>query len=275
MRTPTMAPAVDIAAARAALAVVVPQVTALIRSIRDPLAPAIGVWNAGEVAVHLAHAWEALPALSRGELAAPLREPGELAPFTISLVRSDPCRDLEVTAARIDAAASAYLATRMPDDAPRQWMFAGTALPPSAFACHLLNESLVHGYDIARSQGRRWRIQQAHAGMAIMGFLFPVLSMVDPRFALDRRHAAGVRARVEIRVRRTGRVVLVLDDGALTVEPPSRRSVDCHVSAEPVALFLRIWSRTAPWPALLTGRLAMWGRRPSIGMRLPRMLRNP
>jgi hypothetical protein len=99
--------------------------------------------------------------------------------------------------------------------------------------------------------------------------------VVDPRSAVDQRHAAGVRACFDIRVRRTGRVFLILDDGAASVEPPSDRPVDCHISAEPATLFLLLWSRTSQWPGALTGRLTVWGRRPWLGIRLPRMLRNP
>ena len=274
MATAIPATSVDPTAARAALAAVVPRLTAVIRSVADPGAHAVGEWSAGDVAVHLAHAWEALPALARGDASSPLGHPAELAALTTTLVREEPDRDLEAAARRIEAAASAYLATPVTDD-PRPWLVQGTALPASAFTCHLLNESLVHGYDIARSQGRRWRIDPAHAGMALMGFLFRALLVVDPRFAVDQAQAAGVRACVDIRVRRTGRVFLLLDDGAVTMEPPSSRPVDCHLSAEPATLFLLIWSRTSQWPGVLTGRLALWGRRPWLGSRLPQMLRNP
>ncbi|TMC49342.1 MAG: SCP2 sterol-binding domain-containing protein [Chloroflexi bacterium] len=265
----------DAAAARAALASVVPRLTALIRSIRNPAAPAVGEWNAGDVAVHLAHAWELLPALARGDMGSPLHQPDELAGVTTAMVQREPARELEAIAGRIEEAASDYLATPMTDNGARPWMIEGTTLPSSAFSCHLLNESLVHGYDIAHAEGRRWHIDPAHAGMAIMGFAIPALSVVDPRFPVDQRHAAGVRACFDIRVRRTGRFCLVFDDGALTVEAPGERPADWHISAEPATLLLLLWSRTSPWPGMLSGRLRVWGRRPLLGMRLTRMMRNP
>jgi hypothetical protein len=266
---------VDATEARAALASVVPRLTGLIRSIRNPAAPAVGEWNAGDVAVHLAHAWEALPALASGALESPLQDPSELAGFTVSRVRDDTGRDLDATAERIEAAASAYLATPIASNGPRPWLFAGTALPASAFTCHLLNESLVHGRDIAHAEDRRWQIDPAHAGMAIMGFLIPAISAVDPRFPVDQQHAAGVRACFDIRMRRTGRFYIVFNDGAMAIEPPSERRVDWHISADPAALFLLLWSRTSPWPGTFTGRISGWGRKPWLAMRLPRMMRNP
>jgi hypothetical protein len=264
---------VEESAVRSALASVVPRLTALVRSIGDRDAPALGEWNAGDVAVHLAHVWETLPALARGELSSPLRDPGELAVLTASMVRGERVRDLEATAGRIEAAASAYLATPA-DDGMRPWLVEGTTLPASAFSCHILNESLVHGYDIAHAERRRWPIDPAHAGMALMGFVFPALSVVDPHFPVDQRYA-DVRARFDLRVRRTGRIVLVLDGGTAAIEPPSERPVDCHLSAEPTTLFLLVWGRTSQWPGALTGRLSVWGKRPWLGIRLPRMLRNP
>jgi hypothetical protein len=266
---------ISAADARAALSVVVPRLTALIRSIGDPAAPAVGTWNAVEVAAHLSHAWSVLPVLARGETESFLDAPEELAAFTAERVREDATRDLDAIAARIDAAAAAYLATPLDDGGERPWMVRGTALPASAFACHLLNESLVHGYDIAQAQRRSWTIEPAHAAMAILGFLFPALSVVDPRFPVVQERAAGVRARFDIRVRGAGRVHLVLDDGAASVEAASDRRVDCHLSGEPAALFLLIWSRRSQWHGALRGQLLVWGRRPWLGMRLPQMLRNP
>jgi len=266
---------VDVGAARSALASVVPRLVALVRSIRKPLAPALGEWNTGDVALHLAHVWEALPALSRGELASPIRDPRALGELTSSLVRQEPSRDLAQIAARIEAGAAAYLATPAADGELRPWLVEGTRLPVSAFACHLLNESLVHGYDIARAEGAPWPIDPSHAAMAVFGFTLPALSVVDPRFPVDQQAAAGVRACYDVRVRRSGRFFLVFDDGALSIEPPSSRPVDWRISAEPTALFLALWSRRSPWSDMLTGRLRIWGRRPGVGLRLPRMLRNP
>lgn len=266
---------VEPAAAREALAGVVPRLTSLIRSVRNPDAHAVGEWNAGQVAVHLAHAWEILGPLSRGETQVGLDRPEDLAAYTASMVRKEDGTDLRAAADRIDAAAATYFATPLDDVRARSWLFAGTELPASAFVCHLLNESLVHGYDIARADGQRWQIDAAHAGMAILGFLLPAMSVVDPRFPVVQEEAAGVRACVDIRLRGTGRFFLVLDDGTLHIEPPTARPVDWHLSAHPTAAFLQLWSRTGVLPALLSGRIVGWGRRPHIGLRLPRMLRNP
>jgi hypothetical protein len=191
------------------------------------------------------------------------------------MVRSEENRDLDAAAGRIEEAAAAYLASPAAGNESHPWLIEGTRLPASAFACHILNESLVHGHDIARAEGRAWQISSAHAGLAIMGFIFPALSVLDPRAPVDQEKAAGVRACFEVRVRRAGSAHLVFDDGAVSIQLPSRRRVDCHVSADATTLFLLVWSRAGLWPGVLTGRVAVWGRRPWLGVRLPQMLRNP
>lgn len=266
---------VDATAAREALGAIVPQVTRLIRSISDPCRPALGEWNTGQVALHLAHAWERLPALALGVMEQPIDRVEELAALTTAMVRDDPRTDPACSAARIEAAAAAYLSTPPDGVEPRPWLLRGAMLPGSAFTCHLLNESLVHGFDIARAERRPWRIDPAHAGMALTGFLLRAMQVADPRAPVDQERAAGVRACFDVRVRRTTRFYLQLEDGALSIEPPSSRRVDWHFSAEPSTLFLTLWSRISPLPGLLSGRLVGWGRRPDLGLRLTSMLRNP
>jgi hypothetical protein len=271
-----LATSVDDAAARRALGEVSTRLVELIRTMPRPDAPALGEWNAEQVAQHLAHVWEVLPRLARRQIDSWLDHPADLEPFTSALVKADQNpRDPATSAARIRTAADAYLAAPVEDAAPRPWMFAGIQLPAAAFTCHLLNESLVHGHDIARSQGLRWRIEPAHAALAIRGFLLASLQAVDPRFPVDQEHAAGVHACYDVRIRGCARFHLLFEDGAVAVEPPSARRVDWHVSADPTTFFLVVWSRITPWRPLLTGRLRGWGRRPSLGPRLTRMMKNP
>jgi hypothetical protein len=263
--------------AYAALSAVVPRLTALIRSIKRPERPALGEWNAGDVAVHLAHAWETLPALAAGDLGSPLQHVDELSDLTTSMVRSETRPDLAGVADRIDAAAAAFLtaATVRSSDATTPWLVEGIQASTPTFACHLLNESLIHGYDIAHAERVPWSISSAHAALALTGFMFPMLGRLDARAMVNQEKAAGVRAFYEIRIRRFGRVFLSFDGGALTIEPVAPGRIDCHVSADPAALFLVMWGRENQWSEVLRGRLFAWGRKPWLGPRLRTMVRNP
>ena len=263
--------------AYAALRTAVPRLSALIRSIKRPATPALGEWNVGEVAVHLAHVWETLPALASGERESPLQHVDELSGLTTSLVRSETRPDLAGVADRIDAAAAAFLATATTrsSDSTTPWLVEGIQASTSTFACHLLNESLIHGYDIARAERAHWVIPSAHAALALTGFMFPMAGRLDARAMVNQEKAAGVRACYEIRIRRFGRVFLSFDDGAMRIEPVAPARVDCHVSADPAALFLVMWGRVDQWSEILRGRLLAWGRKPWLGPRLRTMVRNP
>ena len=51
--------------------------------------------------------------------------------------------------------------------------------------------------------------------------------------------------------------------------------MDCHVSADPVALLLVSYGRRSQWVPVLTGKLLAWGRKPWLGLRLVRYLVTP
>lgn len=268
---------VDWEEARQALGNVVPQVTALIRSVHDAGAPALGRWSVADVATHLSHAWDIVPSLARGDGASPLRDLWDLGAFTTSRVDQDPERDLAVLADRIDERAGAFLdwVSRSDPNEPAPWLIEDVRAPGRLFVCHLLNESLIHGYDIARASGRPWTIDPSHAALVLMGFIFASWTVMDPRAIVDQAAAADLRATYDVRLRGRGRAFLVFDSGAVTVEGPSARRVDCHLSADPAAMLLVGWNRISQWKAIRKGQLLAWGRKPWIGLRLRALLRNP
>jgi hypothetical protein len=192
-------------------------------------------------------------------------------------VRSDPERNLAILADRIEERAQEYLgecAGHSPDE-PRPWLIEGTTVPLSALTCHLLNDTVMHGYDIAHAAGRKWRIEPAHAAMVVRQFFVPVIQTADPRVFVNHAEAAGLQATYDIRLRGHGRLIYSFDDGSLTVEEPSARRVDCHISADPVAFFMVFWQRQSQWNAIAKGQLIAWGRKPWLGLKFRSLLRNP
>jgi hypothetical protein len=120
----------------------------------------------------------------------------------------------------------------------------------------LSGEALVHGYDIAQAEGLPWPIEPAHA-VPTMDGLIPV--MVD---FVDDDAAAGLNARFEIRLRGGSRTYWYFNDGKPTIENSQMRPVDCRISAEPVTFLLMSYNRIGPTVPVLTGRVAIRGRRP-------------
>jgi SCP-2 sterol transfer family protein len=272
----TLAPTVDPAEARAALATAAGRLTALLRTSTRPGAHAIGVWDVADTAVHLGNAWDILPALARGERPPLIDDVWELGDVTTRLTRAATDHDLNAIADRIDAAARSFLdLAATSDGSVRPWLVSGVEVPMTTFVCHLLNESLVHGFDISRAQDRAWAIERAHARLIIQGFLFPVLSRLPAAAMVDAEAASGVRACYDLRLRGGGRFFMAFEDGEMSIEAPSSRRVDCHVLAEPSALLLVIWGRRSQWPAIFSGKLLTYGRRPWLGHRLRTLVRNP
>ena len=270
----------------------VKRVTALLRSVRDPAAPAVGQWNISELAMHLSQAWLAVPGLARGDLSrlyevipsiadvagdSLMRNIWELGDITMLGVRSDPERDPAVLADRIEQRAEEYLAeceNYSPDEL-RPWFVEGTRVPVWTLTGHLLNETLMHGYDIARADGRKWRIKPPHAATVIRHLFVPVLQELGPSILVDGEKAAGLRATYDLRIRAGDRLHFIFDDGQVRVEEPAAGKVDCHISADPVAFMMIFWGRKDQWSAIASGKLMAWGRKPWLGFRFKSLIRHP
>ncbi|HYX44118.1 MAG TPA: maleylpyruvate isomerase N-terminal domain-containing protein [Acidimicrobiales bacterium] len=267
-------PEVDMAAARAAVAANGARAAALVRSIEHPTAPALGKWDVSEVAVHLSHAVDAVTAMAQG--AGPLiGEIGELGGFTRMFVQAEGERDFQALAGRMEASLARFLDLTAKDEAAtRTWFAEGTSMPMSSLVCHVLNELLVHGWDIATAEGKPWPIERAHAGLVVSGFLFPAFANLG-RSMVDQKAAAGLHATYDIRVRGGGRAVLSFDDGDLSVDAAPSGPVDCHLSVDPVGFLLVGWGRESQWGQIARGKLLAWGRKPWLGFRLRALLTNP
>ncbi|HUR18421.1 MAG TPA: SCP2 sterol-binding domain-containing protein [Acidimicrobiales bacterium] len=280
---------VDWEKSKRALKTEVGRAAGLMRSIKNPDAPALGEWSVAEVAMHLSQAWAAVPALAKGEVtgtsSAPTslhdtRRPGflddiwTLGEVTRHSVRSDPERDLEVLARRIENRATAYLAGGHGEaDDLRTWLVEGVEVGLRTLTCHLLNETIVHGWDMATADGRQWGITPAHAAMVFDGFVVPALQALGPRVMVNQEVAAGLHATYEMRVKGGGRHVFVFDDGSLSIEAPSSRPVDCIVTADPDALLLVVWKRVTQAKAIVERRLVASGPKAWLATRLPALMR--
>ncbi|MGH3521420.1 MAG: maleylpyruvate isomerase N-terminal domain-containing protein [Pseudonocardiaceae bacterium] len=270
----------------------VARVTTLLRSIHDPGSHAVGQWNLAEVAMHLSQAWVAVPGLARRDLSGVyevvpdlagvagdslIRDMWDLGDTTALAVRSDPERDPAVLADRIETRAQEYFTACVgaEPDAPRPWLVQGVTVGQSTLTYHLLNETVMHGYDIAQAAGRPWRIEPAHAAMVLGRFIVPVLQVLDSRAMVNGATAAGLRATYDIRIRGGDSFHFLFDDGELSIVEPSSRRVDCHISADPVAFLLVVWNRQSQWTAIATGKLMAWGRKPWLGPQFRALMRNP
>lgn len=258
------------AEARAALRDVVLDLVALVRGIPDGNAAAVGTWTVGDVAAHLSHVFRfdtdavaGRPVPDATVTAAGMSE------VNAKLLAQDNERDPAALADRIGTLATEFddVASRAPA-ATVEWL-QGTRLWPSTVACHLLEECLIHGYDIARATGSPWPIRRHHALLAVEGGVYPLISALPPTAFVDQEKAGSFRARVDLRLRGGGRMAMVFDRGSLSLDAGPAGDVDAHISADPAALMLVFIGRHGIGKPLLGGKLVAWGRRP---WKLARML---
>jgi hypothetical protein len=213
-----------------ALRDVVPSLVALVRSVSDTNSASVGTWTVGDVAAHLSHCFRAdTDALAGTPVPETVVTKAGIAEATAKLLAEDGERDPAVLADRI-----AMLADEFDDVASRsqsatvEWL-QGIRLPPSAVACHLLEECLVHGHDIAKATGSPWPIQPRHALLAVEAFLIPLLAALPPTAFVNQEKAGSFRARIELNLRGGRRTLMALDDGSLTLDAGCARDVDAHL----------------------------------------------
>ncbi|WP_037062631.1 maleylpyruvate isomerase N-terminal domain-containing protein [Pseudonocardia acaciae] len=258
------------AQARAALRDVVPGLVELVRGVPDSNSASVGTWTVGDVAAHLSHVFRADADTIAGRPVpdAVVTKAG-IAEATAKLLAEDGERDPAALADRIAALAGDFddVASRS-QSTTVSWL-QGTRLPASAVACHLLEECLVHGHDIAKATGRRWPIRRDHAVLAIDGFALPLIAALPPAAFLDQQKAESFRARIELRLRGGRRTLMVFNDGSLTLDAAGARDVDAYISIDPSAFLLLFIRRQGIWKPLLERKLAAWGPRP---WKLTRML---
>lgn len=249
----------------------------------------VGDWNLLDVAVHLSQAWLAIPGLARADLseldavvpdrgagASVARSIDQLGQVTSAAVAAEPERDPAVLADRIAERARDYLAGcagRSPDER-LPWLITGIFVPPPVFTAHLLSETVVHGWDIARAAGRRARIVPEHAALVVRHFLLDVLLAGGRVMFDDPARLAAARGRYQISVRGYDTVRIVLDDAGARLDTEPGRP-DCRLSVDPVTFLLMFFGRRSVASAAARGHLFAWGRRPWLAARLQRALPRP
>ena len=254
--------------ARAALATVAPDLVRLVRRSAH-VGPVLGHWGTAEVAAHLSHVIRLdTDAVAGRVLPSATLTPKGVATVTDAELAADPERGHDALADRIELLLQDFLAAaEAPADEHVTWL-GGIRLPASAVACHLLEEVLVHGYDLATETTRDWTIAPAHAALVVVGAVAPIITAAGATAFVNPRRAAGFQARLDVRLRGHDRLTITFDNG-LTIGGEATGPVDAHVSADPASMLLLLLNRVRPAHLVLRGKVAVWGRRP---WRVPQLM---
>jgi hypothetical protein len=133
---------------------------------------------------------------------------------------------------------------------------------------------VVHGADIAAAAGRPWRIDPAHAALAVRWFLFELLLNGASALISDAAKLAAVGGSYRINIRGHDCVPIIFDErGARLDTDPGRP--DCRMSVDPVAFLLMFFGRRSLAATAVRGGVLAWGRKPWLAMRLHAALPTP
>jgi uncharacterized protein (TIGR03083 family) len=245
------------------------RVAGMIRSAPDPSAPAVGEWRLRELAAHLA----AMAGLQRSYAAgegSPVQSFEGIAAFNEERLRGYAAEELAAQSDRIEGGMKETVEELRGAGAERvvPWI-GGIEITTGDLAGVILGELLVHGHDVARAVGEPWRIDPAHANV-----VFDAVTPILPHY-VDDEAARGFSGVFDLRMRGGSRRHLVFANGRLSIEEPGGRPVDCHISADPTAFLLVGYGRIGPIAPALTGKMLAWGRKPWLGLKLPRLLKQP
>jgi hypothetical protein len=246
----------------------------LVAATTDPRAPGVGKWSVAETAAHVLGIVE----LDLGLVDAAEEPPSPYLPEVLRQLPSLTVDDInglnEVVLQHLCDRDPALLAdalhvgvdrllrvteSRDPQE-PMPWV-GGSKLPLAGLLAHLVNEILLHGYDLGRATGESWPMTSRDAA-PFFEFFIAGLARLDVGRLLD----GGDRPRerriaVEFRSPHTTPVTLVLRAGRVTAERPSG-SPDVRLRFDPLTMSMMMFGRMSRARAVLTGGVRIGGRRP-------------
>ncbi|MER5423507.1 maleylpyruvate isomerase N-terminal domain-containing protein [Streptosporangium roseum] len=252
----------------------------MVSSSRDPRAKVTADWSVADTAAHVATIASLYASLLRpDELPHPFPAlEGHILAATVDTVarlndmvlRDFTERDPQVLGRRLRADIDRILRAgeHLDPATPVTWL-GGARVPAAGVLAHLINELMIHGWDIARATGAHWTMPPQDAALFFDMFLIGVLRHDIGRLLDTGEPARERRIAVEFRSRHTVPVTLVLRDGRVSVEEPGG-GTDVRLSFDPATLNLMLFGRVGKVRAALTGKVRVAGPRPWL---LPAFLR--
>jgi uncharacterized protein (TIGR03083 family) len=149
----------------------------------------------------------------------------------------------------------------------------GSQVPVAGLLAHLVNELLVHGWDIASALDRHWDMPSSEAARFFDVFLAGVTRHGYGSLQDRDEPKPGRRIAVELRCREAEPVVLVIEGDDVRLGQPGR-DVDVVVRAEPATLALMLFGRIGRLRAARDG-VRVSGRRPWLLLPFMRAVRFP
>jgi hypothetical protein len=247
------------------------RVAALIRPLTDTtVSVPRSLWTVGEHAAHLAYTKDLMARMLAGE---PLtfgdgtREGFALA--NMELLEGYPERNGAVLADRIESAVDAFCRTAAGIPPGAMINSPLGRIPVETFTAYLLAHLMVHGDPMATALNKP-RVMDRTSVLASLPFFFLAME----RF-VDVDAVKGLTASYALHIRGGPSRYVTFDDGRATFSPTRLRRVDCHISADPVALVRVGLRQIEQWGPIATLKLTAWGAKPWLAFRFAGLILPP
>lgn len=234
------------------------RVAELLRTAPDPAAPVPGLeWTVAELAAHLVSLTRRYEPFVRNATTPNFESMPEL---NAQELDGFSARSLEELAGLLEDGTTSLLSLCSSGEAPAHF-FEMESDCASTIAL-LVEELLVHGFDIARAVRRPWPITKEESLIALAAVL-----QVTPMF-VNQETTRGRRVQYELRLRGGPTITVTFDDGTATVRHESAARPDCRISADPTAFLLTGLNRQSRLRSAITGKMMAYGRKPWLALRL-------
>jgi hypothetical protein len=130
------------------------------------------------------------------------------------------------------------------------------------FACTMLGDQMLHGYEMAAAIGRPWPIDTGDALLILEAHL-PLFGAM-----LHKERTAGLSVAIGIELRGGRDVTVRFTDGAYSVEEGTAGDVDATMSVDPVAFLMVESGRLSRYEAIALGLLTVAGNQPDLALGL-------
>jgi hypothetical protein len=238
----------------------------LVRSLPpEPRPVRSSEWSTVEVAAHVLSVFRGYTRAAAG--IAPLWPSLDGVAGNQRLLDETPERDPDQLADAIDVAGGEMRAAMRDSDAPFA-AFGDVAVSGETVLGFNTTDVLLHGFDLARTLGTSWPIEQRDAALG-----FECLAEVLPPFV--KPESVGFTATYGLHLRPSWDWSLAFDRGTLRAEPRRPERADCRISATPAGWMLAGYGRISPLRAALTGQVVAYGRKPWLAPRFAQQFNPP
>lgn len=244
------------------------RVASLLRSAPDGGAKVSGLdWTVAELGAHLVNEAERFDRFGRGVT----QSLADVATVNAQEIATVEERDPARLAERFASSHEAFLAIARRHGSDDAYTWFETPMTWAEAGGIYLGELSIHSVDLARTLGRKVRIERDDALLVAYGLLRLLPMFVDPV------QAKGFTATYKLKLRGGAPLLLSFVDGELTITRARREAdaSDCTISADPEAFLLVGYGRTSQWGPILRGKILASGRRPWLGLRFNSLLVNP